>query len=209
MHDTDHNNGNSRANTYFSLPNHTYEELERSINAYKKDMQSKFKTVLKTTVVANILPTLPVHIKLLFLSWAMLHFARMGHLFGEWGECVFPASPKLQVSFLLGYHLSSQMSLGKDFFSSPSHLHWRTLHFVLWNSYDFYTSVCMVNYSCPYNSLILVSIESASQFFSLYLSKNIELFSTAIIFQTVNQFSFVSPCEINPPAVTSPVFLCN
>lgn len=55
MHDTDHNNGNSRANTYFSLPNHTYEELERSINAYKKDMQSKFKTVLKTTVVANIL----------------------------------------------------------------------------------------------------------------------------------------------------------
>lgn len=66
-----------------------------------------------------------------------------------------------------------------------------------------------MNYSCPYNSLILVSIESASQFLSLSLSKNIDLFSTAIIFQTVNQFSFVSPCEINPPAVSSPVFLCN
>ena len=52
MCDTDHekNNGISSANTRFSPPNYTYEELEGSISAYKKDMQSKFKTVLKTAV---------------------------------------------------------------------------------------------------------------------------------------------------------------
>lgn len=162
--DTGHenNNGISSANTYFSPPNHTYEELERSISAYKKDMQCKFKAVLKTAVFANSLHQQCRSSCWFFPSHAT-NYKDGTFVWGGWGSIFPPTSSKLQVSLLLGYNISSQMSLGKGFFSLlPIRPLPGDLHFVLWNSSHFYSSACTVIYFCPYNSLILVSIESAS-----------------------------------------------
>lgn len=134
-------------------------------------MQCKFKAVLKTAVFANSL-----HQQRRSSCWCFPSHATIckdGTFVWGWGGCIFPpASSKLQISLLLGYNISSQMSLGKGFFSllpfrpSPGNL-----HVMLWNSSHFHSSACMVIYFCPYNSLILVSTESA-----LYLPKNIDFF---------------------------------
>lgn len=100
--DTGHenNNGISSANTYVSPPNHTYEELERSISAYKKDMQYKFKAVLKTAVFANSLHQQRRSRCWFFPSHATI--CKDGTLFRE-GEVVSFPPPPLSCRYLCSW----------------------------------------------------------------------------------------------------------
>lgn len=99
MSGTDHENNNSMssANRYPSPP--TYEALERSICGYEMDMQSKFKTVLKTALFTETLPG--GHVRLLVFpkpcyileGWDIC-------LEGVWGFVSFPpASAYKNLSF--------------------------------------------------------------------------------------------------------------
>lgn len=153
------NNSISSANRYSSPP--TYEALERSISGYKKDVQSKFHTVLKTAVLANTLYQQGMSGCWFFPSQAT--FYKDGtYVWREWGGlCLFHLSEPRRI-FPLGLKcLITNVPTTVLLFFLP-HLHQRTLHLMPWNSSLFCISVCTVTYFCSHHSLILVSIESTS-----------------------------------------------
>lgn len=74
---------------------------------------------------------------------------------------------------------------------------------MLWNSSHFCISVC-ISAHVVVSSLSLLKVPP--HFYHYICWRTLSFFSCTIIFQTVYQFSFGSPCEMHPPTLWFPVF---